>query len=386
MTVNVTGINLSTGAPYSAAAAGNGSTDDTAVLQAAITACGLIKLPAGTYRTTATLTFPLSSGNVVAGSGILGAGSGSTTIFADHTATAIQANSGVTGQCLNHRGYTLTRGGTPAANTFGLDMGLGSTPGNDTPDKCRLDDLILDGHYTGLRASTTGWSRMTNIISRNNLLDGVYLATQWQTKNIQSTGNGRYGFYFTNAVAAGNSVGNYRSLTASGNASHGFYATGKVFALRLIACVSNNNGGDGFYIDTSNSGVVNSFTSCSASGNSGLIGWYFGVESGHNSLWQCSGIGSTYGLYSDANSAHGLGGSLSVNGGSWNNNSGYGILVAIGKATIYGATASGNGTGIGAGASVTDITVAYCDASGSTTPFDLASASGLTRYNNNPSP
>ena len=46
----ITGIDLSTGAPYSALAWGDGTNDDTVVIQAALNACGLIKVPAGTQN------------------------------------------------------------------------------------------------------------------------------------------------------------------------------------------------------------------------------------------------------------------------------------------------------------------------------------------------
>lgn len=381
MTVNVTGINLSTGAPYSAAAAGNGSTDDTAVLQAAITACGQIHLPAATYRTTATLTFPTTPAGsfVVAGAGIIGSGSGSCTIFADHTATAVQANSGVTAQCLVHRGYKITRGSSAAAGgTFGLDIGAGTALGFDTPDKVRLHDLILDGHNTGLRVSTTGWARMTDITSINNDLDGMFLVAQWQTRNINSNNNGRYGYRITNAIAK-NSMGNYRGLSASGNGSHGLFADGTAIGIRLIDCNFSSNGGHGALFDNVNNGFINQLTNCVANSNTGGIGFYFSANTYHNSLWGCSASGQTYGAYSDAPS-------ISINGGTWNSNSAYGILIATGKASINGLTASGNLNGVGASAAVTNISVTFTNASGSTTPFDLAAASGVYRNSNNPAP
>jgi hypothetical protein len=41
----IAGIELSTGAPYSVEAGGDGERDDTSVLQTALNACGLIKVP-----------------------------------------------------------------------------------------------------------------------------------------------------------------------------------------------------------------------------------------------------------------------------------------------------------------------------------------------------
>lgn len=382
MTVQVTGINLSTGAPYTATAAGNGSTDDTTVLQNAINACGLIKLPAATYRTTAKLTFPIigAGGFVVAGGGIIGSGSGSCTIFADHTDTAIEANSGVTAQGLTHRGYKITRGSSAAAGgTFGLDIGAGTTLGGDTPDKCRLKDLILDGHNTGLRVSSTGWCRMVDITAINNDLDGISLVAQWQTRNINSNNNGRYGFYMAGVLAGGNSMGNYRGLSASGNGSHGLYATGAAIGIRLIDCTFSSNGGHGALFDNVNNGFTNQLTNCVANSNTGGIGFYFSANTSQNSLWGCSASGQTYGAYSDALS-------IAINGGTWNGNSAYGILIATGKASINGVTASGNLNGVGASAAVTNISVTFTNASGSTTPFDLAAASGVYRNSNNPAP
>jgi len=385
MTVQVTGINKSTGAPYSATAAGNGTTDDTTVLQTAINTCGLIKLPAGTYRITSTLTFPTYSFGggtfVVAGGGIIGAGSGSTTIKADFTnGTAIQANSSVTGHCLTHRGYKVTRVGTPTANSYGLDIGSGTTLGVNSPDKVRLDDLILDGHYHGLRCSSTGWSRVTDVISQNNLQDGIHLVAQWQTKNVQALNNGNFGFYIVGVLSPnGNSMGNYRGLTATGNGSHGAYIGGLALTVRMIDCHFNSNSGDGVYCDNTNNGVVNAFTNCTANSNAGGIGWYFGTASGHNMMWGCQGDGQNYGVYAECVST-------SIINGHFNNNTTAGIDITTGKSTVYGPTLSGNGTGLIAAAAVTNITVAFTDASGSTTPFNVASAGGVVRTSNNPAP
>ena len=67
----ITGTALSTGAPYTALAWGDGEHDDQPILQAAWDACGLISVPAGNYRIDSPLMGPF-----VDNAGIIGVGAG----------------------------------------------------------------------------------------------------------------------------------------------------------------------------------------------------------------------------------------------------------------------------------------------------------------------
>src|SRR5262249_48093628 len=58
----ITGIDLSTGQPFSANAFGDDSHDDWNTIQTAINTCGLINVPSGIYRLSRGLTFPSSGG------------------------------------------------------------------------------------------------------------------------------------------------------------------------------------------------------------------------------------------------------------------------------------------------------------------------------------
>ena len=143
MTVTVTGINYSTGAPYSANAAGDGVGDDTSVLQTALNTCGLINLPAGTFRITSTLSIP-----VLTGSGIVGAGSGSTTIKADFTnGTAVRIGT-LSASSSDHstiRGFKITRVGTASTDSYGLDVSRGSVLGSESADHVFVGNRTYPG-------------------------------------------------------------------------------------------------------------------------------------------------------------------------------------------------------------------------------------------------
>lgn len=122
----ITGIDLSTGAPYSALAWGDGTNDDTAVIQAALKACGLIKVPAGTYKLTSTLSIP-----PIDGAGIVGDGAAIKNVQASTTGTVFVANfaSGDIITCPQHlthptfRGFVLDRSVTPTSG-IGLNLSI----------------------------------------------------------------------------------------------------------------------------------------------------------------------------------------------------------------------------------------------------------------------
>lgn len=208
-------------------AVGDGTTDDTAALQAAINGAIAAKkplyIPAGTYKTTATLTILNPYGQ---GFDLYGAGDGTTIIKAAHTGNAVVSMIGAVNCSLNH--LTL-QGDTTTFPKCGLILGRSS-------------------------AASAGWHTFNKILIAGAFsLAGVY--------NIASEGNGWYDLFVIMAaettakygvVMSGSDFESVGGLTASTCLDNFFYnasvymnGTGTVAAVYINGAIGTGN--IGFY-------------------------------------------------------------------------------------------------------------------------------------------
>ena len=140
-------------------AVGNGTTDDTAAIQAAIDAGGRTFFPAGTYKITA----PLTLGT---GASLVGASTALTTIAATHAGEAITTISpGVRRFSLRIASLTISGPGAATVGSVGLDL--------DSVSSSHVSDVVATGFEKGIRihSAINGgavYNRFTNVTGQSS--------------------------------------------------------------------------------------------------------------------------------------------------------------------------------------------------------------------------
>src|SRR5262249_35849407 len=209
----ITGIELSTGAPYSVEAGGDGERDDTSVLQTALNACGLIKVPSGTYMLSDTLTIPS-----IDGAGIIGDGAGLLSEQSLSAGTVFKASfaKGDIIQCPAHLTHAMFRG-------FVLDRSVTATSGSGLntgtiSDGAVIDDVWSLHSHIGFIFSTCGYGVIGNCRASSNVSHGFSIVGQWQTSKCFSNINGGWGVYVPgHRSPSGNSFCPHPRLSPSGH-------------------------------------------------------------------------------------------------------------------------------------------------------------------------
>lgn len=226
---------------------GDGTTNDTVALQAAINGAIAAKkplyIPAGTYKTTATLTILNPYGQ---GFDLYGAGDGTTIIKAVHTGNAIVSMIGATNCSLNH--LTL-QGDTTTFPKCGLILGRSS-------------------------AASAGWHTFNKIyITGAFSLAGVY--------NIASEGNGWYDLF---VIMASQSTAKYGVLMSGQD----FESVGGLTASTMIDQQFYNAS---VYMGGSSGVAAVYINGAVGTGNIGFYGGYFVVSTVGSSYVQiASGV------------------------------------------------------------------------------------------------
>lgn len=215
--------------PQDYGAAGNGVTDDTAAIQAAINAAGTIYIPAGTYVISAALT-------VSANTRLMGAGVNATTI--KQTSTAVNGIAGSNISALTIADLLVY--GPSSGSGIGIALTLtGSTP--------------------------TSYVCLRNVRIRHFGSDGINIADPIVTRldNVVADLNGGHGFNL--GSSSGGSGGTSLSLTACyalGNAEAGYYLN-EIQYTNLSGCAADSNG-TGYYL---NQCVEVALTGCGTESN-----------------------------------------------------------------------------------------------------------------------
>lgn len=220
-------------------ATGNGTTDDTVALQAAIAAAISLKqplyIPGGTYKTTAELTILNTYG---VGLDVYGAGDGTTIIKAFHIGRSILSMIGAVNCSLNH--ITL-QGDTTTFPKIGLLLGRSSaaSAGWHTFNKIMITGAFSLAGVYNIASEGNGWYDLFLILSAEatakygvclsgsdfesvgGLTSSTLLGQMFYGANIYSNGTGTVAaVYINGAIATGNIsfYGGYFVVNKAGSA------------------------------------------------------------------------------------------------------------------------------------------------------------------------
>ncbi|MBM7126813.1 glycosyl hydrolase family 28-related protein [Dyella flava] len=250
-------------------ATGNGVTDDTAAIQAAISSLqqnndyrgGVLYFPAGQYICSATLAFTsYATGDV---HNIIVRGDGPQCTYLDFTA----ASSGSAGLTFN----------------FGAQFGV--------------EDIMING------APGDGV-----LVGAGNTVGGSTYCSLFTIRNVRVQNCGNNGFAFINAY-----MGTVEECWSTGNNGIGFLFNGYHTSIKASRCWASNNTGIGWSL---NGMTYSSFISCGADNNlwgyamTNMVGIAFvscGAESNKNDGWLMeTSTSSTTGLPSEVVDIHGM--------------------------------------------------------------------------------
>lgn len=273
MTLTKASYAMINGAPYNVldyGAVADGSTDDYAAIQAAITAAvdaggGTVYIPSGTYKVDSSLSLDANAMsrpyfNVY----IVGAGMGTTV--------------------LDFTGTTGTEDGIRV-------IGWGGRFG--------ISDLTVKnaerhGIYINATNDAASWCHrfhITNVHSDNNGGSGFYLGQCYMADfvGLEASNNASYGFYIggfsTSLTFEQCWAGGDAAYPVAGNRNSGWYINNTIYSA-FIGCGSDYNAGVGFRV-TNCSAVT--FNGCGTESNT-QEGWYISSSSPGSATTQTSGI------------------------------------------------------------------------------------------------
>ena len=283
-------------------ATGNGTTDDTTAIQAAITAAhnaggGVVYLPAGTYKLSSALTI---------GTGVTLAGDGLQVTTLTQTSTSANGISVTSASAISDvtlQGFTLTGPGSGS----GVGIFASANSGSALVTRLAMRNLLVQSCGShGIEAQNCILSEMRQVESLNNGARGCYLAngTTWMITDSWFNYNpNERGFYGTGLTAS--------TLASCGSDSNAIgYELYQCNQVALMSCDTHNT----------------------AAGTSGLDG--SGVK-----VNNCYGVG-LYGISVNQNAAIGY----------YFLNSSYGcVVLGCSESASAGATAgieTASGTGV----------------------------------------
>lgn len=199
----------------------DGSTDDTAAIQAALNTGKTIILPDNVYcKTTSAVNITIT------GTGLVGSGENSSGIrITSTTSAAITVAADV--QYVTLSNFVVLRTGTPTAGANGIIF-------NGDTQQANLENLWIEGHWNGLVLRTTGYSTIRNVVVSRNFNDGLnatdiagHSGFQWYINGLLSQLNAHNGFTFAtgNGTTAA-SVGNWDGLYSFANTNFGLVLAG----------------------------------------------------------------------------------------------------------------------------------------------------------------
>lgn len=364
---------------------GDGSTDDTSNLQAAITAAAgkTLLLGDGTFQCT---------GLSVASSAtrILGNGPGRSIIRMTNAATAAITISASL-SFISIGGMTITRSTTATSGGNGITQsgGLG---------QALLHDLIIEKHFNGLALNSTDFSIARDIIVQQCENVGIRQspttsdsANQWNFTNVLSQKHAQQGFLVT--APGGSSptqitLGEWVNCATYANSATGMAFVGTasipIHDIRLTGCFGGENGASNFYFDTYGSlvrvtGCTSELAGQSATGptlatSATSVGEGYEVTSNTPEIvfTGCLGDANSYsGIKSSATKTLVTGGAFTENGQASSAGNRVGIHSAAGLMAVTGARC-GNNSGSSQSYGVhltTDVehVVAGCDLNGNGT-------------------
>ena len=169
-------------------AVGDGVTDDTAAIQAAINAGLNVFLPSGTYKTTSKLT--ITNNDQV----ITGAGRSTKIVLYKTTDAVIEIIGELFG--VEIKNIFIDRSGVPINDTA---VGI-QTPKTLSLVTCVLRDLFVTNQWHGVWLGPAAYGKLTFCVIQSNYKDGIYCtnftgnnASQWDLESSLSQANDGYG-------------------------------------------------------------------------------------------------------------------------------------------------------------------------------------------------
>lgn len=239
-------------------AQGDGSTDDTTAIQAAL-ALGGVYLPGTSayYKVSATLTMSRT------GQQLRGESEYSTTIKSTSASAPLilfSTTSPITG--LTVANMTLDRSVVATAGGNGIDSSAGDT------EQALLENLQVEHQWNGLALGPTSNSFIHNVISGSNYNNGISLVglstngtMQWSVLESYVAENGTSsapqgdGIYIAATSGSGVSTGTFTQINTFGNYKHGIdiEGAGPTYAVndfRLEGGFIGQDGQDGIYLNS----------------------------------------------------------------------------------------------------------------------------------------
>jgi hypothetical protein len=229
-------------------AVGDGVTDDTAAIQAAMAAHDIVELSAGTFRINSTLALSRI------GQALIGAGSRRTEIkIYSTTQSAITLANGVANYTIE--GLKITRSGVATSGADGVKF-LGTT------DNSEIQDIWCEGHYNGLTIGTCDTGLIHGLRCNKNLQYGVYQTnsvgygpSQWEVNDVLVDRNAVDGWRVqSTAGPAGLILGTIHSIKSFANTGRGLHlvgnATTPIFDLRIVNAFLGSDNAGSIRLDT----------------------------------------------------------------------------------------------------------------------------------------
>ena len=246
-------------------AVGDGSTDDTTAIQAAIDSLsstgGVVYMPAGTYKVTTGIT--LADNNVK----VKGEGWKATNIvlYAD------VAGFTITGAYCELTGFHLSKSGSHTKN--------GITVGSSTPnygDRFRIREVFIDGMGNhGVEVIASALMYIEDVTSINNGGDGLHIDdTYVMNVNINSGGvidvrGNVNGINIKGGGTFDSSSHNFGTIISQSNSGHGIKLACR--SSNFNAVYTENNTGDGLHLTADANGnkchIINGGITDNGSGN-----------------------------------------------------------------------------------------------------------------------
>lgn len=312
-------------------AKGDGGTDDTAAIQAALNSSTGVQIPAGTYITSAPLNIILD------GSEVSGDSSGNTLIYCSNVNFhAFTCADNITLSVLHLR---VDRYGTATSGGDGLHF--------DSPNAVALlYDISCQNQYNGFYLGAMNNGSVQNCTALNNVNHGFTFVpnrfgvgpSQWSPFACVSELNNGDGFNHTNPASGPGtlSISTMTDCSTYANSGHGVAAVGAsashtVAALRIEGGFFGQDNGHEIYLDTFDGGHVIKPTYIELAGSS---------YNGRNSTPTSGNPPSTTscGVYVTPNNA-----STEIVGGVVNGNTFDGVFTSGATTAIVGTTITNNG-------------------------------------------
>lgn len=337
-------------------AVGDGSTDDTTAIAAAIAASRFVWMPPGTYKITSQLSITQNYQSLI------GAGVGLVTITMAHASNvAIKVTTSPVG--LDVGGFTLDRSIAATAGGTGLDFSavIGTS---------KVHDLIVQNQYIGVKLGPTDYSYMSEVIVQKNYNIGISMTNtagngtmQWDLRNVLSQMNDSHGIIFSVTAGPAQAImGQWNNVTTFANTGYGAAIVGSagvpVHDLRVTDGFFGSDASGGLYLETYGRQhcIRNCFTEIAGTIATGRTlttaasGVGRGVEITANNVQvqisnHTSSGNSQQGLVSSATNTQINGGTFINNGANGTAGTALGVSIVAGRGTVVGITSGNTGAG-----------------------------------------